>query len=268
MVEYFILDKVYDSGVDYPNEADKFIVIRSIGTDIADKVTIKVDGKPCGDIHSELAPIAMTETNLLGPINLEDVYVVVPPDKILRFDSATTGKIRCIGQLGWLGVGETLPPDLLARFGAQGDHFLTYAEASKSLGTDEAWAYKREVVVATFKPETKEEYLLDRFFLASITGDTVGWGDFGIRFYVKAKPYDWLSWDMGRLGNDVLSMPKPPKATVQEVPFSLAEKPILLPGDIEFKVTAFNTSGASKAPATGAAWTIAIRFPYEFKRLK
>jgi len=51
-------------------------------------------------------------------------------------------------------------------------------------------------------------------------------------------------------------MPCPPAEATEMEPFTLKDFPIEVPGDIVFKITAINTSGAALTPATGQAWSV------------
>jgi len=55
-----------------------------------------------------------------------------------------------------------------------------------------------------------------------------------------------------------MSTPYPPTETTEHEAFSLADRPIEVPGDKTFTIKASNESGANKAPATGASWTIEV----------
>ena len=267
MPTYYKLDKIVKTGTSYRAEADKFFIIKAIGTDITDKVTVEVDGKPAGDIINSFAPLHKTESNVLGPFDLKDKFIVVPPDKKFEVTSSTSGKVRILGEIGILSPGEAFPGDLMTRYNAQFDDFVTYLTGSVSLGTDEEWATGRELTVLEYTPKTREAVTLDSYVMVKVSGGTITEGDVGIRFEVKANPLDILDESMGQLGIDALSMPYPPADATEQIPFTLEDKPITLPGDTEFKIKAINTSGGALTPASGSAWKVEVLVVAKYKRV-
>jgi len=217
-----------------------------------------VDGVDTGAIITDVAPIRKKDTNRLGPLDLGDLYYVVPPHKKFHIEGPSGAKYRIVGQIGKLAVGEVIPAHLAGRFAVQGKHYLTYISGTYSLGTDVTWVKDAEYEVFTLTPKTIEEYTFDKVVQAKITGDTVAEGDFGIIFYLDGVPQDILTKEPGRRGIDVLSMPKPPTDTTEMVPFTLEKTPIKVLGDHTISIKAMNVSGADKAPATGATWKIDI----------
>jgi len=264
MVEYYKLDKIFVQGTTYQAPADEFLVIKKLGTDAATDAFLKIDGGDTGKLITDVAPLHKTSSNLLGPLDLKELYYVVPPDKKFWIEGPSGAKFRCIGQIGKLAPGEAMPATYAARFAEQTKKYLTYITGSYSLGTDVVWINQIEYEVYSLTPKTTERFSFNNYVGASITGDTVTDGDFGIRFYLEGKPLDNLTRDIAKLGVDVLSMPKPPADTTEEELFSLADRPIDVPGDITFTIKASNESGVDKAPAAGASWTIAVTAIVEY----
>ena len=264
MVDYYPLDKIFVQGTNYELPNDRFYVIKKIGTDATSATKLKIDGVDTGPIINSVAPLHKTSSNLLGPLDLGNLFYVVPPNKTFSVEGASGAKFRCIGLIGKLAPGEAMPAQYAGRFNEQGKHYLTYVTGSKDVGTDVSWAAGAEYEVYSLTPKTIEQYIFNNVVMASISGDTVAEGDFGIIFYLDGTPLDILTTDPGKKGIDVLSMPSPPAATTEETPFTLKDLPIKVEGDHTFKVTAINNSGAAKAPASGSSWSITLKAIVEY----
>ena len=258
MVEYYKLDKIFLQGVNYQAPNDRFYVIRKIGTDQTADVYLKIDGVDTGAIISGIAPLHKISSNLLGLLSLADLFYVVPPNKIFSVEGPAGAKLRAVGEIGKLAPGEALPADFASRFTDQGKHYLTYLTGTASLGTDVAWTAGQELEILSLTPKTIEKYILNGYAGVTITGDTVAEGDFSVRFYLEGVPLDILTSEPGKLGIDALSMPRPPADTTDEEAFSLADRKIEVLGDRTLRITAINVSGADKAPATGANWSVTL----------
>jgi len=268
MPVYYKLDKIFDVGKEYTTEERRFYVIKRKGTNATSDVKLNIGGVKTGVFVDVIAPLHKTTSNLLGPLDLGDLIEVIPPDTSFVFEGPSGTKVRAIGKIGHLGVGEVFPTDLLARYDAQGKHYKDYITASVSLGTDEVWADGRELKVVEVTPKTTEVFRFKHPVLAKITGDTITEGQVGIRFYKADSPLDIFLTKAGRLGIDVLSMPCPPAGTTEMEPFTLEDFPIELPGDVVLRVTAINVSGAGLTPATGAAWSVRVYLIREYQFLK
>jgi len=114
----YYLKKILKTGTTYIMEKDRYYVIKKIGTDATSKVTAKVDGIPVADIVNIIAPIAKTSSNTLGPKDLGDYFIVVPPERQLYFDGPSGANVYIEGDLVILAPGETLPTEHLARYNA------------------------------------------------------------------------------------------------------------------------------------------------------
>jgi len=260
-MKYYKLDKIFVANTEYRAEDDKLYIIQKIGTDLSD-VKPSVAGQKIGALNSSFAPLHRTSSNVLGPFDLKDLFIVVPPRKILKFESSSSGSVRAIGKIVELGPGESIPNDLLARYEAHGKNYYTYSTGSESLGTDTAIADGQEVSVLELQPTSIEKYVFDSYIMLSISGGSFNEGDFALRIYVDDKPLDIIESDMGKKGIDALSLPYPPAASTEEIPFTLADMPIEIPGDhtITFKV--INTSGSSLSPSSGSEWSFSILVVY------
>jgi len=262
----FPLDLIIKQGSIYQTPARLALIIQRIGTDSAAAGRLKVDNKPTGDIFNTVAPLHVTSSNLLGPLPLGKLYYVVPPETKFEWDGASGSKARLIGQLLKMTPGEALPPAHLDRFNKQIDHYLTYVEGTYSHGTDTDLVADAEVEVVSLTPKTIETYTFAHPVLASIANYTPGEGDLGIRFYLDNSPLDELTEQTKTAGIDILSMPRPPADTTEQIPFSLASRPIVVLGDHTISIRARNVKGAAISPAAGTSLTFTITAIYEFLR--
>ena len=266
MPTYYKLDKTLTIGTEYRTEPDKFLIIQKIGTNVSDSVTVAVKGTDVTKIHGDFAPLRVTSSNKLGPFDLGNLYIVVPPDTKFTFESSSSGVVRIVGKIGVLRPGEGVPSDVLTRFDTQRDHHYEYTSGSVSLDTDEVWAAGRELTVLEVTPATIEKYTFEKFIMASISGGTISNGQVAIRLYLDTTPFDIEDTNSGHLGIDILNMPYPPSDTNGEEPFSLKEFPVTVPGDIKFKIGAINISGSDLTPTSGSAWTVSVILPYIYER--
>ena len=264
MVEYFKLDKIFTTGTTYELPADRFYVIKAIGTDASTDLKLVIDGVETGALINDVAPLHRTSSNHLGPVPLGDLFYVVPPNKSFELEGPSGAKARLVGQIGRLAAGEALPTNLASRFAEQGKHYITYVSDSYSLGTDVAWSADTEYEIYSLTPKTIETYNFNNIMMCSVSNVTVSEGDIAIRLYLDGTPLDILTSDAGKLGIDSLSMPYPPAATTEEIPFSLADLPIKVEGDHTFTVKAINTSGGDLTPASGTSITVKITALVEY----
>ncbi|MEM4061109.1 MAG: hypothetical protein QXK11_11460, partial [Pyrobaculum sp.] len=157
-VTYF-LRKIVPANTLIEMELDRYWVIERIGTNINDLVTIEVDGVPVAKIHGTLAPVAKTSSNLFGPVELKDLYIVVPPQRKFYARSASSGSVYVEGKLVVLSPGETIPTEHLARYNAYASRKLEYYDYSLTIGS--TMAAGREYTVASITPPAIEDHLLN-----------------------------------------------------------------------------------------------------------
>jgi len=261
MVDYYKLDKTFVQGKTYTLPADRFYVINKIGTNATADAYLKIDGVDTGKVITDLAPLHKTTTNFLGPLSLEGLEYVVPPNKVFTVEGPSGAKVRCKGLIGRLAVGEGMPPQWASRFTEQGKRYRTYIYGVATLAAAGAsWPAGASTTVLTLTPKTIEEYTLNSVVMALLENNatTVSEGSLALRFSLDGAPLDILTSDPGQLGVDYFSMPKPPAGTTELEPFTLEDKPIRVPGDHTLKIEAVNTSGAAIAAASGAAMTMKV----------
>jgi len=259
MLEYK-LDKIFKVGTVYRAESDKGYVIEFAGTASTTPSRIKVAGAPCLEFTSDIAPLAKINTNLFGPISLGDQKIVVPPDKTLEFEDTSGDKVRLVGKILELAVGETFPADLVARYHEQVKKFISYKKGTYSHGTDAAWSADVENDVLTFSIPQGEHWTFNHILAATVANVSGGLaaGQFGIRLYKDDKPFDLIETSMGVKGIDVVSCHLPPKEDVNFVPFTLADFPITFEPGRTLRISCINVSGASISPTAGASLDVTV----------
>jgi len=232
MVDYYPLDKIFTEGTDYETPADRFYVISALGTDAATATKLVIDGVETGEVISTIAPLHRTSANLLGPLDLGDLYYVVPPNKTFRVDGPAGAKVRAIGRLGVLAPGEVLPAAEAGRFAEQGKKFITYQTGTHTASGTGTWTADVAYEIYSLTPKTIETFRFANVLGVTVGGAAVAEGDVGIQFKLDGRPLDILTAGPGPKGIDALSMPMPPADTTEEVAFSLASRPIEVQGAI------------------------------------
>jgi len=248
MVEYFKLNKTFTQGTTYEMPADTFYVIKKIGTNASSDTRLVIDGVKTGPIVNRVAPTQKTESNLLGPLDLKDLYYVIPPKKTFEVEGPSGARIRAIGLIGKLAGGEVLPAQYAARFNEQGKNYMTYVTGTATLaeaGTN--WAADTETEVYSLTPKTVEQYTFDNIFMAGVAnaGTTITEGMIGLRFFLEGRPLDILTSEPGPKGIDIMATPNPPAAGGEEEVFTLEGNPIEVPGDYTLSIKAVNVSGSA-----------------------
>jgi len=267
MVGMFILDKIIKQGTVYTTKEREVIVIKGLGTNSSGDARLIIDKKKLGLIDNEVAPLRKATTNLLGALELDELFYVIPPETEFEFEGDSGSKGRIIGEHVYLAPGESTPSELVARFDLQHKQYKTMYDASWTLGTDVTWIADTEYEILSLTPLTTEKILIDGIVLVKITGDTVVEGDFAITFYVDNIPLEAFTAKNLMDGIDALAMPKPPTATTEMQAFTLKDFPIEVLGDHTLSVRVRNISGVNKAPATGTSWKVEIKLIAKYYKL-
>ena len=259
----YYLKKIIPANTLVEMELDRYWIIERVGTNISDTVTIEVDGIPAAKIHSTLAPIARTSSNLFGPIDLRDLYIVVPPQRKFYARSATAGSIYVEGKLAVLAPGETISTEHLARYNTYQSRKLGYYDYTLVIGA--SMVAGREYTVASITPAAIEDHILKMRAGVSIsnTATALSYGQVAVKFYYDGKPLDQISLDIRRHGIDLIKMPLPSTATVEFEPFTFADLPILVNGGHTLEVRVVNVSGSDIAAASGQQITARFMAFYE-----
>jgi len=260
MPREFPLDMIIVQGETYYTDKREYFVIKKIGTDASTDTHLKVDNKELGDLISTVAPLHSTSSNTLGPVNLGQFYIVIPPETEFVVEGASGAKMRLVGIYGKIAPGEPLPGDLEARFNNQHNAYITHLNGSVSLGTDVSFSADAEQEIMSLTPKTIEKYILAFPVMGSVDNYTASEGDLAYRFYVDNEPLDLLTSSSGdvRGGIDLLSMPRPPAATTEQVPFSFADMPLEILGDHTLSIRVRNTKGSAISPSAGTSLTFYV----------
>lgn len=260
----FPLDKVLTTNTDYPLENYKNYVISMLGTADTANVTIRIDGKACGVITNYLCAAHKTGTAMHGLLDLNDLFLVVPGAKIIRLDGTAATLVRVKGRIIDLLPNESLPGDLMARFAAQHNEFITGLIGS-AISTGTAWADGAEISLFSLTPTTIERYLLNHRFLvrqAAAGSPVEADGAVGIRIYVDGQPQDNLVSTAGRRGINRFALDIPGTGTNEMAPFDLSATPVEILGDHLLEVKAMNVSGGSLFATTAAQFQLAAAARY------
>lgn len=256
MPKKYILDKVFDVAGSYRAESDKAYIIRKAGSTSTSKAQIKPAGGGLAEILDKCAPMFPINTNLLAPLDLGDLFLVVPPDKVLEFSGSGGSEFRLIGEILELAPGEVLPGYALARYAEQAKRYLSYQQGTYDRGDNVSWPADLEMAALTFTCPAGERWLFDGLYMAQARKDTTvePAGDWASRLYVDDVPFDIIeaqvgaaTYKMGKKGIEHKATPYPPAETVNFQAFSLAALPITLNPGRTLKVTGINVSGADKA---------------------
>jgi hypothetical protein len=261
----YFLKKILKTNTTYIMEKDRYYVIKKAGTDSSSKVTIKVDGVPVLDIYNTIAPITKTSSNKLGPIDLGEYFIVVPPERQIYCESSASANVYIEGDLNVLAPGEAIPTEHLTRYNAHVNRKITYTTLTATVGS--SWAAGQEVKVGDINPPTIEDWIFDDFAGASVANlsASLAYGQVTIMLYYDGKPLDLLLTSAGPRGIEVLKMPLPPASTTEEEPFRFKEKPIPVVGGHTLTVSAINVSGAALSAASGQ--NITVSFVAVYKRI-
>ena len=244
----YILDKTLPCGGSYRAEIDKAYVIRKAGTADTAKVTLRVAGAPCLEIVDKVAPQSVKAASRKPLLDLEDLYVVVPPGKTLEILGTTNKFIRVKGEILDLAPGEVLTTTLLARYAEQFKKFLSYRYASWTSSAAAAIPKGDINDIISFTCPAGEKHVFDSFYggYTDCTAYPAGvfLEELGTRIYVDDKPWDIMEDTMGFRGISSIAAPIPPDDTFGAEPFSLKDMPIVLTPGRKLRIAAYNADAA------------------------
>jgi hypothetical protein len=245
MVDFYKLNKVFVQGTNYETPNDRFFVFKKIGCDQATATKFVIDGVETGGISNLVAPLYATSSKLLPPLDLGNLFYVVPPNKTFFVSGASGAKIRAIGQIGVLGPGEGIPTVFASRFAEQGSKYLVWTQGSKLYSTDYTWADGEEISIFSLTPKTIEQYILNNLCQVETGVASLADGAAALRVYLEGKVLDILTSDPGKKGLDCKYMPRPPVYNGVREPFSFADWPITVAGDQTLELKLINVSGGN-----------------------
>jgi len=252
------LDKLLDVGTEYRTRTRTCYVIRKIATNDTAEVTTYIDDKELTHFIDKVAPLRMINTNLNRPLDLKDLYLVVPPDTKFKFTGTSGQLVRIIGDLIRLDVGEALPADLISRFRAQHNHYLTTVIGDTVTVTN-ALSDGGEDELDSFAPSSVEKYILNHIIgveevTAGVPAETEG--DIAVMFYYDGAPLDIEESGEGYLGIGRYSLPMPPTETTESEPYTLEKNPIEVAPDHTLSVKVRNVSGGALFGTTAAQYKL------------
>jgi len=254
MKKYF-LDKTIAEGTDYRAETDKAFIIEEVGTNSGTKATLFVAGSPVLDIFDDIAPLRTINTNMNPLLKLGAQYVVVPAGKPFKFTGASGTFMRIKGNILVFEPDEVLPSADKARFMEQPRVFKSYQSGTYSSAAAASIAAGQEETILSWTVPAAEKWTFGELLMAETwtTADTIDREDLAVRIYIDDLPYDVVEAEMGRLGLHGTAAPHPAAEGKNMIPFSLAEKPIVLTEGRTLKITCINI-GAAATLTTGETW--------------
>jgi hypothetical protein len=265
MVDFYKLDKVFVQGTNYKTPSDRFFVFRKIGCDQATATHFTIDGVKTGDISNLVAPLYSTSSKLLPPLDLGNLFYVVPPDKTFYVEGASGAKMRAVGQIGVLNPGEGIPTTFASRFAEQGSHYLVWTQGSVLYSADYTWPDGTEIAIFSLTPKTIEQYILNNLCEVETGVASLADGAAALRVYLDGKILDILTSDPGKKGLDCKYMPRPPVYNGVREPFSFADWPISVLGDHTLQLALINVSGGNLTVAAATDQYIDLVLEYAKK---
>jgi len=260
MARSFPLDKIVPAGTTFQTDKREAFIISWIGTNSATDGTLRVEDKRVITIKELVAPLRTKGTNLLGPLDLGDFYIVIPPETKYVWDAPSGTALRIIGTKVQLDPLEQLGEPYTTRYKRQFNEGIVYLEGTYSHGVNAEWIAGLEREVLSIRPSTIEKYVFNSVVMASVENVSggVNEGDWGITFYLDGQPLEYIHHDGEKRGIEALSMPRPPTTTTEMEAFTLENYPIELTSDHELSIRAVNNSGVSKTPPSGASITVTV----------
>jgi len=264
----FPLDIILEEGDVYETGKREALVIRKIGTNAATETSpanLRIDNKPLGKITQTLSPISKINTLFMDLLDLCDLFYVVPPETEIIVEGPSGLEIRCVGELLKLAVGEVLPANLMARFKAQPNHYLTFLYGYVDWSGGYTFAADEEVEVISYTPKTIERAALYGPVQAKLTGWTRAMHEVALRFYLENTPLDLILEKTKIGGIDLYNTPYPPTETTEHNGFVMPKGFIEVPGDHTLSIRQRNISGAAItiAAATGNGPYVCCAIEYQ-----
>jgi len=250
------LDIVLPCGSEWEVEKKVALVIKKAGTDATSDAIIKVEERECLRIITDIAPLKLTSDNVLGPLDLGDLYIVVAPQEKLSIEGPSGAYVRLIGEQLYLEPGDRLGEPYLSRWDAQDRVKWVYVYGSVSLGTDEAWDKDVDLIPLTLSPGASEKYEINDILMMKVSGGTVSYNQIHVRFKYKDREVYPRGPFSGKYGIDILMLPWPPSMTNNAQPFKLKNLPFTVEEGDRLQIIARNVSGSALTPSSGSAWKV------------
>jgi len=268
MVKWTYLKMVLTEGKTYKTTDKQNLIIEKIGTNSTGKGRLVVDETGLGDIKELVAPLHKTETNLLGPLELGDLYYAVPKDTEFSWEGDSGSKCILEGKFGVLAPGEADTPEATARYRTQDLHHLRVEEGVYSLATDAKFVVDAEHTVYEVYPDAKETFKFRFPLMFSIANYTPAEGEVALRLWLQPTYLDSVVKITKMAGIDVMWCPRPPKSTTEFDYFTLERFPITVDPLTRFRINVRNVKGADISPPTGAALSFTVTTIAEYRKVK
>lgn len=253
------LEKTYTTNTRFSTGLYDVFVIERIGSAV-DVSVIRIDGREISAIDSVLQPRVLTSSNLFGPFDLKDLFLVVPPQKTFEFVAATTGRVVLEGKHIMLDVGEGVPSELISRFNEQDKVYYNPITFSRTLATNESIPAGGRVLLAEFRAEPNRKYIFDNIAGFSITNFSLtDYGTLALQFEINGRLLDTETATYGTRGIDAFNLPLPPTMTTNAEPFSFEEFPITLEPNYLLRIYVANVGTTAVSPPSGAALTLTFK---------
>lgn len=252
MPKTYVLDKFFKVGTLYRSEPDKYYVVESVGTTDTAKITLKVAGAPCLSLIRRLARDVLYELAPERPVDLEDLFIVIPRDKPFELEGTSGKGLRAIGRILELAPGEVEATRDLARFSEQAKRFLTYQHSIGGIGASATWAAGAAYNVLNYTCPAGEKHKFNRFMVLTRTGVIASKesGNVSVRFKINDAPLDVIDSAKAPLGIDTCRGHPYVVGSIIRA-FSMEEMPISLNPGVNLKIDAVNISGADITTGAG-----------------
>ena len=247
---YLTEPSVYETG---KREA---LVIEKIGTDAlteTDPANLKIDNKPVGPITNTLSPLHKVTALFVPLLDLGPLFYVVPPETEVRVEQPAGAMIRCKGYLLKLALGEVMPTNLMARFHAQPNHYLSFLYDTYTLApVNTPMPEDAEYEVISYTPNTIQKIIARGLLEAKVTNYAAhAEQELAVRFFLDGAPLDFIL-DVTKTGGiDLMNTPYPPDSTEYEG--FILDTPVEVLGDHTLSVRVRNISGAAITPDAGTS---------------
>lgn len=255
MAKVIPLDKDLTSGTVYRCESDKYYVIEAIGTNSTNEPSyVDIDAKRVAELAPTTCPMFVTESNLLGPLPLGDLYLVVPPEKTIVFTGSSGSKLKIKGKMIILGAGETIDPVHKARFEVQHTKIVSFIHGKYTFSANTAVPAGTKQTVINWDCPVGEEWNFNRYIgVEAITTDGASKGDLAFEVFVEGVPQDLIETTMGPKGFAAASAPYPPRNTKNQSVFPIQDLNLVFIPGRTLRIDATNVADLA-APGAGVSW--------------
>ncbi len=267
MVKLYPLEMRVPTNTDFTLEEFRALRIDKVGTDDTVIVTLRIQDRVVGEIIDLLGNLRPIASNVLGPADLRDRFLVVPPLGKIRFDGTAAKVVLIKGTIAKLEPGEAMPGDWSSRFAEQ-DMKHYRVKQGTATGTGTSLASGAEVEVFSVTVPSNERHTLDhRFFIEQVAAGVTAEadGDLGVRIKLDDEPLDLLKADSPDRGLSRFSLDTAPADTDTLTPFTLEPYPVRVEPNHKLSITVMNITAAALFATTQAQFQ--THYLYRFDRI-